>query len=124
MEEASLKRLHAVGFHLYDVLKEINYSNREQTRDCQKFWMEGGLLQEQQGRDFGDYTTALYLNCGCDYTNLSMCKNSQNYILEKRSVFLYINLKNNIENKAKVNSLIRQMKQTDQELRKASTKIF
>lgn len=42
---------------------------------------------------FWRYGTVLYLNCISGYTNLLMCQNSQNFILEKKSILLYVNLK-------------------------------
>lgn len=56
MEEASLKSLYTIWFHLYDILENANDQLREQISDCQGigadykeqhgglFWGEGTIL--------------------------------------------------------------------------------
>lgn len=64
VKETSLKRLHAVWFHLYDI------------SGCQGLrWDSQGLVVLYKGiaqGSFGDYETVLNSNCGAGYLDLHM----------------------------------------------------
>lgn len=56
------ERLHTVQFHLHNILKMINYRNREQIREGRSTM--GMITLEDNTKDPWDDRTAVYIHCG------------------------------------------------------------